>query len=667
MVPRSKVILIAALLFSVCIFTYFNSLFYDFVFDDRSLIVENPYIKNPKYISEVFQKDLWDFAYEGAKPNYYRPLQTLSYSLDYGVWRLNPFGYHLTNILLHILNGLLVLGVVYLLFNNFFIAAVSCLLFCVHPINSSVVTYISGRADLLAGTFILLTFLFTLLSFKLPKNQKLYFGLAALCSMFAFLSKESALAMPFGIILFLHFISGKRKDKILLLFWVTLSAFLYLYLRLVVLDIPLIKQIYLNMHPLLRLPNFLYLLIAYISLLAMPVNLYLTRTITPILSWLDLRIGLTLIFFIAGVILGYIKRHNKILNFGLIWFLVFVFQAFFVMTGFSQNKLCLAENWIYIAAIGCYVSISYLLYILWLRHKIVAHCLITVMCLTGISITISSSANFKNRISLASHMLRFDFENRQAHQELADAYLENKEYAKALEHLEKSMKLDPLDPDLYLVKGMYYEDTGDIKAAINAYEQLLKLEPKSGRAYNNLGAIYFNKAEFDQARIYLEQAIKLNPLLAEPYLNMAKLCQHNNETAEAVFFYQQVIKLNPDLKESFVNLAKIYLNKRDFKSAIGILNKAQDSGHQGESVLILLGIAYQELGFDSKANDYFSRVLRLDSKSDETMLNLGIFYANRGQINQAKEIWQEGLRNAPENKIIKENIDKANELLQQKM
>jgi len=635
------------------------------VFDDASLVAGNPYIKSSKYISKVFQKDLWDFAYEGNKPNYYRPLQTLSFMLDYRLWRLVPQGYHLTNTFLHFFNALLVFGIIYLFFNNFFVAFLSSLFFSIHPVNSSTVAYISGRGDLLAGTFILSASLSTGLALKFIKNRKLYFISAVLFSFLAFLSRESALVIPLLVILLYCFIPREKRTKTPLLLFIVLSASLYLYFRLVVLSIPLIRPPLFNLAPFLKMLNFLYLSESYIFLLIIPANLYLTHTAVPILSWSDPRAGVTLILFIACLILWYVKRHNKILNFSLTWFFIFVLQVILVMTGFSRNKLCMAENWIYIAAIGFYLIISYLFYILWLRHKTAAYCLIAVMFLTYTAITISSNANFKDRVSLARQMLRFDFENEEAHKELANAYLEKKEYASALEHIGQAIKLAPLDPDLYMLKGAYYEDTGNIKLAVNAYEELLKIEPNSARARNNLGAIYFNQGLFDKARIFLEQAIKLNPLLAEPYLNMAKLCQNNNQTPEAVFFYQRTINLNPDFNEAFVNLAKIYLNKRDFNGALVVLNKALYSGHQDDPVLMLLGITNAELGFDTKASYYFSKLFKSGHHTEEMMLNLGIFYANRGQLNRAMEFWQEGLRKNPGNKIINANIDKAKVLLRQ--
>jgi|GEM_PF-714413 len=665
MSPGPKYLLSAALLFLICISTYLNSLSYDFVFDDRSLVVDNPYVKGSRYISAVLQKGLWDHAYEGDKPNYYRPLQTLSYISDYSFWKLNPAGYHLTNILLHFMNGLLVFGLIYLLFSNFFVAFVSSLLFCSHPINSSVVTYISGRADLLSGVFILSTFLLFLLASKSPKSRGLYIALAVLSSLSALFSRENALTMPLGIILLSFFVKGNSRNKAIFLLLALFSVSLYLYFRLIVLHIPFTKAALLSLDNLLRPLNFLYLLLRYVLLLAVPVNLYLTHTAVPIFSFSDPRAAATLILSIGSLAIWYIKRHNKILNFSLAWFSVFVLQVFFVMPGFSKDQLCMAENWVYIAAIGFYVMISYLLHILWSRHKTIAHCLIAAILLTYISVAISSNSNFKDRVALASHILHFDPGNKEAHKELADAYLRNKEYARSLAHIEQAIKLAPFDPDLYIIKGVYYEDTGNINSAVDSYERLLKIHPGSSRANNNLGAIYFNRGELDKARIYFVRAIKLNPSLPEPYLNMAKLCQFTNRQADAVFFYQQAIKLNPDLREAFINLAKIYLNKRDFNSAIAVLNKALNSGHKEEQVLMLLGIANGEQGFDAKADYYFSEALRAGPASEETMFNLGVFYANRSQLNKAIGIWQEALRKSPDNKTIEENIGKAKKALEE--
>lgn len=651
------------ILLFVCVFGYHVSLFHPFVFDDLSLVVGNPYIKDFKYTATIFQKGLWDFAYEGDKPHYYRPLQTLSFMGDYKVWQLNPFGYHLTNIVLHFLNGLLVAGIIYVLFDNFFIASASSLFFCAHPVNVSTVAYISGRGDLLAATFILATFLFSLLSFKLPKRQKFYFVSAFLCSIAAFLSRENALIIPFMILFARSFMEERQKKTYLLFLSIVLAASFYLYVRFMVLNIPFTNHVFLRLDPLFKLLNFLHLLIRYVVLLSMPAVLYLTHTAIPILSWSEPGAWITLILCAIAFSAVFIKMKNKIIQFSFWWFLISAAPIFFVMASFSSNKLCMAENWIYLAAIGFYVMISYALYILWLRRKTAAYCLIVAFVLTYVCITLSNSGHFKDRISLAGHMLRYDPENEEAHKELAGAYCEKKEYGKALTHIEEAARLDPLDPDMFILKGTYYEDTGRIDLAVTMYETLLRMQPFSARAHNNLGGIYFNQGKLDKAKAFFERAIELNPLLVEPYLNMARLYQHNQKTEEAAGFYLQAIRYNPGIKEGFVNLARMYLEQKNFNGAIDILNKGLRFGHRGGDVLLALGIAHGALGFDVVAERYFTEALKGEPHSEDIILNLGIFYANRGQLNKAIAMWQKGLQSNPGSKAFKAHIEKAGELL----
>ena len=88
-------------------------------------------------------------------------MQVLSYWLDHKVWGLRTFGFHLTNLILHLLNGILIYLILLKLFSDPKVAALASFLFIVHPLHVPVVSYISGRADLLSLLFILLSvFLF---------------------------------------------------------------------------------------------------------------------------------------------------------------------------------------------------------------------------------------------------------------------------------------------------------------------------------------------------------------------------------------------------------------------------------------------------------------------------------------------------------------------------
>jgi len=79
---------------------YFNSLKGEFIWDEDFLIINNTYIKSWSDIKEIFTEDVG--AGGGVRSNFYRPLQQITYMLDYSVWKLNVVGFHLTNTLLHI-------------------------------------------------------------------------------------------------------------------------------------------------------------------------------------------------------------------------------------------------------------------------------------------------------------------------------------------------------------------------------------------------------------------------------------------------------------------------------------------------------------------------------------------------------------------------------------
>ena len=180
---------------------YANSFSNPFMWDDENLIVTNPYIKNIQLVKNLFTKDL---AFGTQFSNFYRPLQSLSFELDYYLWGLNPFGFHLTNLLLHIACAL----VIYFLFCLIFPAAksiglITALLFLVHPIQTEAVTYISGRADPQASLFMLLSIFFYIKhSLKTRPKNRPYLLASVVCFILALLSKETALILPLLILLF---------------------------------------------------------------------------------------------------------------------------------------------------------------------------------------------------------------------------------------------------------------------------------------------------------------------------------------------------------------------------------------------------------------------------------------------------------------------------------
>lgn len=190
-----------------------------FLWDDYTLITSNPKITTLKNVPDFFTKGFWENTPKSRKGGYYRPLILLSYAIDFQLYKLKPWGYHLTNLIVH----LLVVIMVFLLFLSLELDSLfsfaSALLFGISPFVKEPVGWISGRTDLFAALFVLISLYF--FNKYLENKKASYLLFFYLSFIFAMWSKESTYMFP---ILALALIIYKRKLKEGLLPWLGLNG-----------------------------------------------------------------------------------------------------------------------------------------------------------------------------------------------------------------------------------------------------------------------------------------------------------------------------------------------------------------------------------------------------------------------------------------------------------
>src|SRR3989338_9083171 len=134
----------------IAIAIYSNTLKNGFVHDDEFTIVNNTLIKNFSNISKLFTKEYFSTSGEMS----YRPVVTFTYFLDYAIYGIKPWGYHLTNLLLHAMNGvILYIFLTLLITHHSSLITLISLLFITHPVLTEAVNAISFREDLLCFLF----------------------------------------------------------------------------------------------------------------------------------------------------------------------------------------------------------------------------------------------------------------------------------------------------------------------------------------------------------------------------------------------------------------------------------------------------------------------------------------------------------------------------------
>ncbi len=205
---------VAALgIFVVSFLLYANTLNHGFVWDDTDLIVNNPVVKrlDAETVSKIFTEDFWptlrrggavrmDDRFEADRSSYYRPLVTLSYHVDYRLFDGKPAGFHWMNVFWNAATCAMVFVFVYVLFGNTVLALVTALLFSVHPVHTESVAWISGRTDILATMWSLVS----LSLYVIARRRRSVFALIASLAAFALgmFSKETAAFVPLIVVLF---------------------------------------------------------------------------------------------------------------------------------------------------------------------------------------------------------------------------------------------------------------------------------------------------------------------------------------------------------------------------------------------------------------------------------------------------------------------------------
>ena len=346
----------------------------ELIWDDRYLVRENPFFRSPVFLLEVFRHYLFFDSFS----TYYRPLQNWSYILDYWLWRGDPVGYHLTNILLHSFSGFLLFLLLRRVFAELLpgerkaggsggfparMALLTALLWIVHPVHNAAVAYISGRADSLASFFALVAWLMSFRAFEARAAwQRCLWAIGAGTAMLASLcSKEIALVWLILFILSLAIDRQRRSGLARLALFATLTSVLGIYA--VLHSLPGYRapmegapSSLLEERPLLMLRA----LGDYTSLMFWPGRLYMDRSISdPEIyrsgaAWIShMRYEyLSVIGLLAvGAAIWLCGRRwtgQRLRIFGAGWFAV----AFIPISNLFPLNAEVAEHWIYLASIG---------------------------------------------------------------------------------------------------------------------------------------------------------------------------------------------------------------------------------------------------------------------------------------------------------------------------
>jgi len=451
-----KTILFIIFFFVLGLAIYVNSFGNEFVFDDEHHIVNNTVIRDFKNLPDVFTHHLTYFGGQENEGKFYRPIETVTFIIDYFLWRLEPMGYHITNALLHIFVCVLLFFVMRFITGSAILSAVISSLYLVHPIHTEAVAYASGRADSLSSIF-LLTMVILLYRYWLSEKRyikTIYYFLILTALLLALLSKELAMVFPFLLMFFEYCLRKKERYRNLIgkkiIFYLPFFALIGVWFFFKnkisptepgVIDVPSIST---------RLTTVPKLILDYIRISFFPLNLHMEYKLPFPGSLLQsgyFEPFLFIFFFVALVYYvwkrGRTNTNYRIMFFGLGWFLIGLLPYLSIV--FPLNAP-FAEHWLYIPEMGFILFVIYfILYQLrkqrWAEKCVLFSCVVIIGIYS--CLTIKQNAVWKNGITFYEHTIKYAPYSAKAHNNLGVEYMRKGDKAKAKGLFKRALELDP--------------------------------------------------------------------------------------------------------------------------------------------------------------------------------------------------------------------------------
>jgi tetratricopeptide (TPR) repeat protein len=547
-----KLIFITTVLLAV----YSNTINHGFVWDDTDIIVENPQLEKLSNIPSLF---LSEDRIEGST-GYYRPLTYVSFALDRAIWGLNPVGFNISNLLLHIFAALLFYQVIQTFFKSDKLALSAALIFSLHPVAGETVNFHSGgRNTLLCACFILLSLLFY------AKGKHL---IAVICFAGAIFSKEFGLLLP--AILFVHdrFVQ-KERPRLTSYLPFLVPIILYFTLRSYAIEKANLLAS-LNFNETLWLSP--YLVIKYLTNMIYPFNLSVLYDISTTMT--RAYLSLAAVFILISV--AYFLRRQGEVVLSISCLLLFLLPVINIIRLDAASLM--SDRYAYFSLMGFALALAF---IICKARKEITIVIVLIICTTYALIDIRRNNYWKDDPAFYSQMIKDSPDMALGYNDLGIYYFKNGDIVNAEKMLTiAGTKRDITSRLLGANAGIFWQ-ADKIDVAEKLLLRQLELEPSNPQPYIMLKMIYDKKGNKVLAKSYGDKVSAMFPGIEQMMeLRVVEVCRqaesfiamHSYERAENLL--REALIINPDFVPALVDIGGVRAEKGDFVKAEKYLSRA---------------------------------------------------------------------------------------------
>jgi tetratricopeptide (TPR) repeat protein len=564
--------------------------------DDYKNIVENP-----QYRGLGWTNIRWMFTTFHMGP--YQPLSWLTLALDYIVWKMDPFGYHLTSLMLHAATAVafffLTRELLSIASGNgreqtgvWVGAAVSALVFALHPLRVESVAWATERRDVLSGLFYTLTILVYLYAWKSDKLRGGWYWVAWVLFLCAILSKSITVTLP-AVLLLLDIYPLKRlagrngwwSRTARAVYWEKVP---FVLLSAVAATVAFIALAHIgNMASLRRLDVLdrltisVYGLWFYFWKTVAPLRLSPLHELPSTVELSSLSFMLSYVVVILAIALALWFRH-RLPGVGIAG-LAYMVTLLPVLGIFQNGPQIVADRYSYLACMSWAVLAGAGGQFLWQasvdgrlsKRRFVLGSGVTAVVILGLGfLTWRQAQVWHDSESVWNYVLSTTGESLFARNNLGNALAARGRFEEAIDQFQRALRIDPNDADATYNLGNALAQQGSFEEAVKQLQNALQINPGNAMAAYDLGNVRARQGRFDEAMGDFALALRIDPQLAKAHYNLGSLLSNQGKLNEAVEQYQKALQIDADYVRAYYGLGTALTTQ-------GQLDRAIDSFEAG--------------------------------------------------------------------------------------
>ena len=568
---------------------------------------DDEYIRQNIHVARGLSTESLLWALTSTKAANWHPLTWISHMADCSIFGVNPRLHHLTNLLLHAANSVLLLLLMSRMTGGIWRPAFVAALFALHPLHVESVGWLSERKDVLSTLFWMLAML-AYVRYSQEQSAKRYLVVVGLFAL-GLAAKPMLVTLPLTLLLLDYWPLARLqqaprsvvKEKIPLLLMSLASSAVTLYAQTKAGAAPSLGSFTLGQ----RIANALVSYVAYIVKMIWPSRLSIVyphpKSTLP--EWQVIGSALVL----AAATWGAIRWRHKYPHvlFGWLWYLVTLIPVIGLV---QVGPQAMADRYSYVPLIGVFVIIAWTAPALKLPRRALAAAAVAWLPVLAVRSNVQAGY-WRDSIALFGHAIRVTSRNAIAHMHVGVALAEKGRIDEAIEHYLEALEIVPNYDWAHQALGCALLQRREWEGGIHHLREAVRLNPKSAVALSNLGGALAAKGDFAEAEGYLRRAVEADPGDVQARYNLGHFLFQSGRFDEAAVHLRRAVYLAPRFGRAHCELGLSLVQLGRLDEAFGHLRAAVRLDPKNPAARYAVANLLLDRGETSRAASEYRRVL----------------------------------------------------------